>query len=129
MFERDKARARPETWRDGRVGTYCHPWGLGLRLLLEVGVDAAEHSLVGDDEDVLGPLQLHDDGLQADHDIAIRLAAAVSVVVLVVIAGFKVFRVLVFDVGVRKPVTNTSVQLIQSLPLELVIMGWEMSGS
>lgn len=84
---------------------------------------------MGDDEDVLGPLQLHDDGLQADYDIAIRLAAAVSVVVLVVIAGFKVFRVLVFDVGVREPVTNTSIQLIQSLPLELVIMGWEMSGS
>ena len=56
---------------DERVERDGHPRGVGLRLLHEVGVDAAQHGLVGHDEDVLRALELHDDGLQADHHVAI----------------------------------------------------------
>lgn len=40
---------------------------------------------MADDEDVLLSLELEDYGLETDHDVAVRLAAAVSVVELVVI--------------------------------------------
>jgi hypothetical protein len=45
------------------------------RLLLvffhEVGVDAAEDRLVRYDEDVFAALEFHDDGLEADYDVAV----------------------------------------------------------
>ena len=124
-----------------------HPGRVGLRLLHEVGVDAAQHGLVRDDQDVLRPLKLHDDGLQADHHVAIprmgwlavgeiaigdknsRLATSVAVVVLVVIARCKVLGIQLRDLLVGQAVANSRVKLIQRLPLQLVIgLGEEASG-
>jgi hypothetical protein len=48
-----------------------HPGRVGLGFLHEVGVDAAEDSLVGHDQDVLRAFQFHDDRLQADNDVSV----------------------------------------------------------
>lgn len=66
----------------------------------EVREDAAHDGLVRDDEDVFGALEFHDDGLQADHDVAVRFAAAIAVVVFVGVARFEVVGVVGFDFGV-----------------------------
>lgn len=44
---------------------------------------ASDDSLMSNDEDVLLPLQLHDDRLEPDNNIPVGLSSAVSVVVLV----------------------------------------------
>lgn len=56
---------------DERVQGDVEPGGFLLVFFHEVGVDAAEDCLVRDDEDVLAAFQLHDDGLEADHDVAV----------------------------------------------------------
>lgn len=48
---------------------------------------------MANDEDVLLPLELEDDRFEADHDVAVRLAAAVAVVELVVVARVVVFGI------------------------------------
>lgn len=82
------------------VQGHLHPGAAVLGQLHEVGQDAAHDGLVGDDDDVLAALEFHDDGLEAEDDVAVGLAAAVAVVVLVVVAGFEVFGVFVGDFGV-----------------------------
>jgi hypothetical protein len=72
---------------DEGVERDVHPRALVLRGAHEVGVDTAQDGLVRDDEDVFAALELHDDGLEADDDVAVRLAAGVAVVVLVGVAG------------------------------------------
>lgn len=106
-----------------------HPWGISLGLLHEVGVDASQHSLVRNDEDVLRALQLHDDGLQTNNNVAIRLTASIAIVVLVVVASCKVLGVQLRDLLVGESVADTRVELIQSLPLKLVVvLGHEAGG-
>lgn len=70
-----------------------------------------------DDQDILRALQLHDDGLEADDDVAVRLASAVAVVVFVFIARGEVFGVLLLDVGVREAVADAGVELVECFPL------------
>lgn len=106
---------------DEGMQRHLHPGRALLGHVHEVSVDAAQHGLVGDDDDVLGPLELHDDGLEPDHEVAVRLAAAVAVVVLVVVARPEVVRVARLDVLVREPVAHARVQLVQRLPLELLV--------
>ena len=104
---------------DETVQRNVHPRALILRRAHEVGVDAAQDGLVGDDEDVLAALELHDDGLEADDDVAVGLAAGVAVVVLVFVALRKVFGVLLLDLGVRQAVADARVELVESFPFEL----------
>ena len=112
---------------DKAVEGHVHPGAAGVVLLHEVGVDAAEDSLVGDDQDVLGPLELHDDRLQPGHHVPIRLPAPVPVVVLVLVARHEVLRIRVLDLLVRHPVARAGIQFIQRLPLELVVVGGEVA--
>lgn len=49
------------------------PWGLLLGFLHEVCVDATEDGLVGDDEDVFGALEFHDDGLETDDNVTVAV--------------------------------------------------------
>ena len=56
-------------------------------------LQAAQDGLVADNEDVLLPLELHDDGLEPDDNVAVRLAATVAVVELVLVAIRKVIWV------------------------------------
>jgi hypothetical protein len=72
-----------------------------------------------DDQDVLTALQLHDDGLQTDHDVAIRFSAKVAVVVLVLVALCKIFWVLLLDLRVCQAVTDAGIKLIERFPLQL----------
>ena len=109
---------------DERVQGDLHPRALLLRDIHVVGVDAPQDGLVGDDDDVLAPFELHDDGFEADDDVAVGLAAPVAVVVLVVVARLEVFRVAVRNVLVREAVADARVQLVQGLPLELVVALW-----
>ena len=62
-----------------RVQRDLHPRALGLREVVEVGEDAADDGLVGDDDDVLASLELHDDWFKADDDVAVGFAASVAV--------------------------------------------------
>lgn len=101
---------------------HVHPGAPRLILLHEVCVDAAQNGLMGDDEDILTALELHDDWLEADNDIAIRLAAAVSIVVLVFVAGSKILGIAVFDLLVRQTITDAGIKLVKGLPLQLVVM-------
>lgn len=103
-----------------RVQRHLHPGTAGLVDLHEVGKDAAHDGLVGDDQDVLRPLQLHHDGLQADDDVAVRLAAPVAVVVLVVVARPEVFGVLLVDLLICHAVAVARVELVERLPLQLL---------
>jgi hypothetical protein len=54
---------------------------------------------VANDEDVLLPLELEDDRFEADHDVTVRLAAAVAVVELVVVARVVVFGIVFLRSG------------------------------
>jgi hypothetical protein len=80
---------------------------------------AAQDRLVADDQDVLLALELHDDGLEADDDVAVGLAAAVAVVVLVLVAVRKVVRVRGLDLLVRHAVAHARVELVERLPRQL----------
>ena len=109
----------PRRQLDERVQRDLHPGALLLRHVHVVGVDAAQHGLVGDDEDVLAALELHDDGLQPDDHVAVGLAPAVAVVVLVLVARREVLRVEGRDLLVREPVAHARVELVERLPLQL----------
>src|SRR5690242_4621676 len=71
---------------DERVERDLHPRTLFLRHVHEVCVYAPQDGLVCDDQDVFAALEFHDDGLQPDHYVAVRLAAEVAVVVLILVA-------------------------------------------
>lgn len=65
-------------------------WGL----VREVGQQAADDSLVANDQHVALPLQLHDHWLKTCHQIFVALAPRVPVRELVLVSGGKVVRVL-----------------------------------
>ena len=58
----------------------------------------------------------------------LRLATSITVVVLVVIASGEVFRVELGDLLVGKTVADPRVELIQCLPLKLVVVVGEEAG-
>ncbi len=107
----------------------CHPGAFLLALLLEVGVDATEDGLMSDDEDVLASLELHDDRLETDHNIAVRLTTTVAVVVFVLVTCNEVGGILLFDFGISKSIAHTGIKFIECLPLELVVSFGEVLGS
>jgi hypothetical protein len=107
---------------DEGVERNVHPGALSLVLLHEVGVDAAQNSLVGDNKNVFTSLQFHNNRLKTDDDIAIRLSATVAVVVLVFITSGKILGVSVLDLLVSQTVAHARVKLIKGLPLELVVV-------
>lgn len=72
-------------------------------------------------DDVLASFQLHDDRLQADDDVSIAFAPAISVVVLVIVPSLKVFRVPLFNFRIRKAVADAGVKFVQGFPFELGI--------
>lgn len=109
---------------DEGVEGYFHPGRLLLGNVHEVGVNTAEDSLVGDDDDVLAALEFHDDGLQTDDHVAVRLTAAIAVVVLVFIAGGEVLGVLLGDFLVGEAIADAGVQFIEGLPLQLLEAGF-----
>lgn len=106
-----------------RVQRHLHPRTLALVQVVEVGKDAPHDRLVRHNDHVLAALQLHDDRLQPDHDVAVALAAAVAVVVLVVVAGAEVFRVLALDFLVGHAVAEARLELVERLPLEFLPPG------
>lgn len=105
---------------DERVQRHRHPRAALLRDVHKVRVDAAQDRLVRHDQYVLRPLQLHDDGLQPDHHVAVRLAAQVAVVVLVLVALLEVFRVLLLDFAVGEAVADARVELVERFPFQLL---------
>jgi hypothetical protein len=106
-----------------RVQRHLHPRTLALVQVVKVGKDTPHDGLVRHNDHILAALQLHDDRLQPDHDVAVALAAAVAVVVLVVVAGTEVFRVLALDFLVGHAVAETRLELVKRLPLELLPPG------
>ena len=103
---------------DQSVQRDLHPGGLFLGHVQEIRVDTAQDGLVRDNKNVLATLELHDDRLEADDDVAVRLSPAVAVVVLVVVASFKVLRVAFRNVLVGQAVAHARVELVEGFPLE-----------
>jgi hypothetical protein len=79
-------------------------------------------------QNILTPLQLHDDRLEPNHHIPIALPAPVSIIILIVISRFEVFWVFLRDLGVGQPVADTRVELVERFPLQLVVGGGEVGG-
>lgn len=102
---------------DETVERYVHPGAARLVFLHEVRIYAAENGLMGDDEDILGSLELHDNGLEADDHITVRLPATVPIVIFILVPSHKVLRVHVLDLLVCHTVADTSIKLIQCFPL------------
>ena len=105
---------------DGMQGN-LHPWRFFLMDVHVVGVDAAQDCLMSHNHDVLTTFQLHDDGFQADDDIAIALSATVAIVVFVVVAGLEILGVALLDFGVGQTIANARVKLIKCLPREVAV--------
>lgn len=112
---------RPRRQLDDRVQGHLHPRGFFLRYVHVVGVNASQHGLMRHDDDIFAPFQLHDDGFQSDHDIAVGFAASVPVVVLVVVAGSEIFGVLGFDFGVGEAVADPGIEFVEGFPFEFVV--------
>ena len=72
-------------------------------------------------DDIFAALQLHDDGFEADHHVAVALPASVAVIVFVVVAGAEVVGVLVGDFLVGEAVADAGVELVEGFPFEFVI--------
>ena len=102
---------------DESVQGHVHPRALRLILFHEIGIDAPQHSLMRDNENVFAAFQFHDDGLEADDHVSVRLSATVTVVVLVFIASRKVFRIPVLNLLICQTITHSRVKLIEGLPL------------
>jgi hypothetical protein len=96
-----------------------HPWALFLGHIHEVCVDTPKDGLVCNNEDIFAALKLHNDGLEADNDVAIRFAAQVTVVVFVFITLRKVLGILLFYLCVGQTIANSRVEFVQSFPFEL----------
>lgn len=107
----------PRRQLDQRVQRHGHPGTLFLRLLHKIRIYAANDRLMRDDEDILAALQLHDDGLQADHHVAVAFTSTIPVVVLVFVACLEVIRMKVRYLLIRHAVANASVELVEGLPL------------
>lgn len=61
--------------------------------IVEVCVEATQDRLMSNDQDVFLSLKFHDDGFEANDDVPVRFATAVSVVEFILVAVRKVFRV------------------------------------
>lgn len=104
-----------------RMQWNLHPRRFLLRHIHVVCVDAPQHRLMSDDDDVLASLQLHDDRLKPDDHVAITLPASVAIVVFIVITGPEVFRVLVGNFLVRQPIADAGIKLVESFPFQFVV--------
>ena len=93
-----------------------------------IRIHTPQHCLMRNNQYILRPLELHDDGLQPGHDVGVGLAATVAVVVLVGVAGGKVLGELVLDFLVGEAVTDAGVELVEGFPLELVVGCGEEAG-
>ena len=76
---------------------------------------------MGDYYDVLAAFEFHDDGFQTDHDVAVRFAAAVAVVVFVIVACLEVFGIAVGYFLVGEAVADARVELVEGFPFQFVV--------
>ncbi len=112
---------RPWRQLDQAMQRDLHPRALLLADTHEIRIDASQYGLMGDDEDVLAPFQLHNDRFKPDDNVSVALAAEIAVIVLVLVARREVLRVLLLDLAVRHAVADTGVQLIEGFPGELFV--------
>jgi hypothetical protein len=112
-----------KTWvgRWNLAGTYSHPRARSLILCHKVGVDASQNSLMSNNEDIFTALQFHDDRLKTNNNITVWLSATVAVVVFILITCRKVLRELLCNFGIGETITNSCIELVESLPLKLVV--------
>lgn len=76
---------------------------------------------MGDNDDILTALQLHDDGFEPDDHITIALPATVAIVIFVVVAGFEILGVAVGDFLVSQAVADARVELVEGFPFEFIV--------
>lgn len=104
-----------------RMQRNLHPRRLLLRHVHVISIDTPQHSLMGDDNDVLASLQFHDDRFKADDHVAVALSTSVAVIVFIIVTGLEVFWVVVGNFLVRQAIADTGIQLVEGFPLKFVI--------
>lgn len=114
---------RPRRQLDKRMQRHLHPRTLLLRHIHIIRINTPQHSLMRHNYDILAALQLHNDRLQPNDDVAVGFAAAVAVVVLVVVAGAEIFRVTVRDFLIGEAVADARVELVEGFPFEFGVAG------
>jgi hypothetical protein len=92
----------PRSQLHERVQRDVHPRTLLLADVLEIRVEAPDDRLVRDDEDVLGPFELHDDRLQTNDNVTVGFTTLVAVVVFVFVPCSEVLGVFFFDFRILK---------------------------
>jgi hypothetical protein len=65
---------------------HCVEWNLHPRASIlgdihEVGVDATDHCLMGNDHDIFVTLHFHNDRFQPSDDVSVALTASVTIIV------------------------------------------------
>ena len=79
---------------------HCVKWNFQVRdfllgIVLEVGIDRAQHRLMPDYQDVLLPLEFHNDRLEAQYQVLVGFAARVAIVKFIMVTCGKIIRMLV----------------------------------
>lgn len=65
----------------------------------------------------------------AENEGYVRFTTTVTVVILVRISSFKIVRVGLLDLSIGHIITETRIKLIEGLPLELIPLAGEVTGS
>lgn len=105
---------------DQRVKRDFHPRTPLLAGIQEVRIYASQDGLMRDDDDVLTALEFHDDRLKADDNVAVRLATAITIVVLVFVARLEILGVALRNVLVGETVAHAAVKLVKRFPFQLL---------
>lgn len=103
---------------DQRMQRHLHPRALLLRHVHIIRVNTPQHRLMRHDNNILAPLEFHDDRLEANHHIPVRLPAPVPVVIFVIVARAEVFRVAILDFLIGEAVADAAVQFVERFPFE-----------
>ena len=73
--------------------------------------------------DILAPLELHNDGLETYDNVTIGFTTSIAVIVFVVVTGPKIFGILVCDLLIGKAVADARVELVEGFPFEFAVAG------
>ena len=73
---------------------------------------------MGNNDNILTALQLHNNRLEPNHHITITLPTPIAIIILVVIAGAEILRIQGFDFGIGEAVADARVELVEGFPFE-----------
>ena len=87
-------------------------WKFGRVLIEKISEETSHDRLMADDQDVLLPLQLHDDGFETSDDVLIRFSPGIPIMVLVLVSLRKVLGKFLLHLLVSHLVADSRVDLV-----------------